>query len=408
VIRRILRNAIWLGIGEVFVKGGLFMATILIARSSGPAGVGAFSIAYSAALIAVLVLALGQQEVLIREVARSPEGARPLLSASQLVQGRLASWLVPAAAIGILWVGDRELRLALLTFVPYALLRTATVTVGATFKGLDRMDLEARARAIELALAVVLISIGALVGWPAWTAGIAFSAGSVVGLSWLLVRSRELTGQKSAPVSAFLFHEGIGFMALAVVSQLLVHSDRFLLAFCGIETADIGLWGACGTVVWALLALPQMAALAAYPSFSRIAEGGAAPKSLGLLAGVVGGAVGLILALVLRWAAAPLVDVTFGADFSSAVPLLRRLAWALPGAYGLMVMGAVFAGWRRQTVSLWIMLAAFALSAALNILWIPSLGISAPAAVAPVVYTAAAVVSAAVVFFLRPRHLEAR
>jgi O-antigen/teichoic acid export membrane protein len=407
VVGRILRNVIWLGFGEAFVKGGLFVATVVIARSAGPAGVGTFSIAYSAALIAVLVLALGQQEVLIREVARCPEGARPLVSASQLAQARLARWLVPLAAIGVLLVGDRELRLALLTFVPYALLRTATVTVGAAFKGLDRMDVEARARAFEVGIAVVLIGVVAIVGWPAWSVGIAFSAGSAVGLMWLFARSRGLTGECSVPGSGLLLQEGIPFMALAVVSQLLVHADRFLLAFFGVNTGDIGLWGACGTVVWALLALPQLMTLALYPSFSRIAESGAPPRTFGLVAGAVGGAVGLTFTFALRWVAEPLIDVVFGPEFAPAVPLLRQLAWALPGAFGLMTMGGAYAGWRRQTVSLGIMVAAFCLSAALNVLWIPSMGVAAPAAVAPLAYSAAAVVSAVVVAFLRARDLGA-
>jgi O-antigen/teichoic acid export membrane protein len=407
VIRQILRNAIWLGIGETIVKGGLFVATVLIARSVGPAGVGTFSIAYSAALIAVLILALGQQEVLIREVARFPGGARPLVSASQLAQARMARWLVPLAAIGVVWVGDRELRLALLAFVPYALLRTATVTVGAAFKGLDRMDVEARARGFEVGIAVALISVGAIVGWPAWSVGIAFTAGSAVGLLWLLAKSRQLTGEQSVPGSGVLLREGIPFMALAVVSQLLVHADRFLLAFFGIGTDDIGLWGVSGTVVWALLALPQLTSLALYPSFSRIAQSGAPPRTFGLLAGVAGGVAGLLFSFALRWIAKPLIDTVFGPEFGPAVPLLSQLAWVLPGAFALMTMGAVYAGWRRQAVSLAIMVAAFCLSAVLNLFWIPSMGVAAPAAVAPLTYSAAAVASAVAITFLRPRDLEA-
>lgn len=408
VIGRILRNAIWLGIGEAFVKGGLFAATVVIARSAGPAGVGTFSIGYSAALIAILVLALGQQEVLIREVARSPKGAKPLLSASQLAQARLARWVVPIAALAILWVGDRELRLTLLTFVPYALLRTGTVTVGAAFKGLDRMDIEARARVIEVATALSLVGFGAVVGWPAWSAGIAFSVGSAFALLWSLVRSRDLAGTHVAPQSTVLLWEGVPFLALAVVSQLLVHADRFLLALLGVATADIGLWGASGTVAWALLAVPQLVAVALYPTLSRVAEGGARPNGYGLLTGAAGGVVGLVFAFILQWIAEPLVDLVFGSEFSSAVPLLVTMAWALPGAFALMTMGAVYAGWRRQTVSLWIMVAAFALSATLNILWIPAMGVEAPANVAPIVYTAAALVSATVVLFLRPKDLEGR
>jgi O-antigen/teichoic acid export membrane protein len=148
-------------------------------------------------------------------------------------------------------------------------------------------------------------------------------------------------------------------------------------------------------------------ALAVYPSFSRIAEGGALARGPGLLVGAAGGAAGLAIAVALRWFAGPLIDVIFGPDFGPAAPLLRQLAWALPGAYALMTMGAVYAGWRRQTVSLRIMLAAFALSATLNILWIPSMGVAAPAAVAPLAFTAAAFASAVAVVFLRPRELEA-
>ncbi|HSO21932.1 MAG TPA: hypothetical protein VLT81_03435, partial [Chondromyces sp.] len=71
VLTKIFRNVIWLGCGEAAVKGGLRAATMLVARGWGPSGLGTFAIGFSAALIAVMVLAFGQQEVLIREVARS-------------------------------------------------------------------------------------------------------------------------------------------------------------------------------------------------------------------------------------------------------------------------------------------------------------------------------------------------
>jgi PST family polysaccharide transporter len=405
MIIRVLRNAVWLGTGETFVKGGLFVATVLIARSAGPAGVGTFSIAYSAAMIAILILALGQQEVLIREVARSHESARSLLSISQVVQARLVKWIAPAAAIAVLFLGDRDLRLALLAFVPYALLRTATVTVGAAFKGLDRMDVEVRARGFEVGIAVALIAIGAAVVWPAWSAGIAFSIGSAVGLLWLLQRSQELAGESRSVTAAAFSHEGFPFMALAVISQLLFHADRFLLAAFGVETAEIGLWGAAGTIAWAMLAIPQLLAVALYPAFSRIAESGGLPRRLGVLSSIGGVAAGLICTVAIRWIAEPLIDITFGAEFESAVALLRQLAWALPGAFALMAMGTAYAAWRRQTVSLWAMLGALALSVTLNIILIPSMGVSGPAVVAPLVYSLAAVVLTVMVAGLSPRRL---
>ncbi len=404
-MRPVVRNAFWLGIGEAAVKGGLVLATVLIARSNGPVGVGTFSVAYSAAMTVILILAIGQQEVLIREVARSPGGARGLLSVAQVVQSRLAWWFVPAAAVAALLVGNRELRLALLAFLPYALLRTATVTIGAAFKGLDRMDVEVRARGVEVGIALALIAVGAAAGWPAWTAGIAFSIGSAIGLVWLFTRSTELTDAGSAVTATTLLREGLPFMLLAVVSQLLTHSDRFLLAGLGVQTAEIGLWGAAGTIAWALLAIPQLVALAAYPSLSRMAEGGHLPRRPGLAASMAGATTGLVCAFVLQWVAEPLVMVSFGRDFALAVPLLQRLAWALPGAFALMSMGSVFAAWRRQRVSLWNMVGALALSVGLNLSWIPSKGVVAPSLVAPIVYTLAAVVASAILVGLKPGQL---
>jgi len=237
MITRVLRNATWLGLGEVVVKSGLLLAAILVAHASGPRGMGTFTVAYSAALIAVLVGALGQQEVLIREVARSPGAARGLLGASRFVQIRSARWLVPVAAVGALLVPEGSLRFTLLAFLPYAALRTATVTYGAAFKGFDRMDVETRARGLETVVAVTLIGVITILRWPVWTTGAAFSIGAGLGLIWIRQREGELGSETSALGHSALLSEGLPFMALAGVSQLIANADRFLRERLGVARA---------------------------------------------------------------------------------------------------------------------------------------------------------------------------
>jgi len=394
MIARVLRNAAWLGLGEVGVKSGLLLAAILVAHASGPSGMGTFTVAYSAALIAVLIGALGQQEVLIREVARSPGAARGLLGASRFVQIRSARWLVPMAAVGALLVPEGSLRFTLLAFLPYAALRTATVTYGATFKGFDRMDVETRARGLETAVAVTLIGVIAILRWPVWTTGAAFSIGAGLGLIWIRRREGELGSGVSALGPSALLREGLPFMALAVVSQLIANADRFLLELLGVARAEIGYWGTAGIIVWAMAALPQLISVALYPSFSRRAETGDSPRRAGLLAGLGGAVCGLVCAGGLWILADPLVRLAFGADFAPAVPLLQRLSLALPGAFAMTVMGSVYAAWRRQRRVLWILGGALLGSLALNVMWIPSMGVTAPATVAPLVYTLTAVAMA--------------
>ncbi len=396
MIAGVLRNGIWLGAGEAAVKGGLLAVAVLIARGSGPAGVGTFSIAFGAALIGIMVLAFGQQEVLIREVARAPERARSLMSESRVLQRRLTMWLLPAVVAAAFLISDCSLRLTLLAFVPYVLLRTAMVTRGAVFKGLDRMDVEVRARGLEISVAVLGTAVGVFLAWPVWTVGVAFSLGAGLGLMWIERVSRTL-GLDRSPAPIPVIREGLPFMALAVLGQLLVNTDRFLLAFLGIARTEIGFWGAAGTIVWALIALPQLVAVAVYPTFSRLAERGDSWRRAGLVSICCGAAAGLACSLLLREIAKPLVGIVFGPDFAPAVPLLERLSLVLPGAFGMMVVGTVFAAWRRQILAMWALAAAFGLSVVLNLVWIPVIGAMACANAAIAVYSLAALVMAILV-----------
>jgi len=402
MITRVLRNAVWLGIGEAVVKGGLLLTVVIVAHVAGPSGVGTFTIAYSAALIAVLVGALGQQEVLIREVARNPDGARGLLGVSRRAQVLVTRWLVPAAALGALLVPERGLRFALLVFLPYAVFRTATVTSGAAFKGFDRMDVEARARSLETIVAVTLIGLAAILRWPVWTTGAAFSIGAAIGLIWIRRREGELGSGETPLGPTALLGEGLPFMALAVVSQLIANADRFLLELFAVPRAEIGFWGAAGTIVWAIAALPQLISVALYPSFSRQAEAGDSARRAGLVAGLGGVFCGAMCAGALWFLGEPLVRFAFGTEFAQTVPLLQRLSLALPGAFAMTLMGSVYAAWRRQTQVVWILGGALLGSVTLNALLIPSMGVSAPAFVAPFVYTLAAVAMAFGIVFARP------
>ncbi len=398
MIARVLRNGIWLGAGEAAVKGGLLAVAILIARGSGPAGVGTFSIAFGAALIGIMILAFGQQEVLIREVARAPDRARTLLGLSNTLQRRLAVWLVPIAGAAAFLVSETNLRLSLLAFVPYVVLRTATVTRGAAFKGLDRMDVEVRARGLEIFVAVLGVGLGMTLAWPVWTAGVAFSLGAGLGLVWIARMSRMLGSDPPSGPGASAIREGLPFMVLAVLGQLLVNMDRFLLAFFGVARTEIGYWGAAATVVWALVAAPQLVAVAVYPTFSRLAHRGDTWRGAGLVSVVAGVAAGVLCAVALREVSGPLVHLFFGPDFEPAVPLMRRLSLVLPGAFAMMVVGTVFAAWRRQLLAMWVLAAAFGVSLTLNLVWIPDSGPMACASAAVVSYSVAAAAMVVLLF----------
>jgi O-antigen/teichoic acid export membrane protein len=395
---RVFRNAVWLGLGEAAIKGGTVVVVVLIGRELGAAAVGIFSVAYAAALVGVLLLAVGQQEVLIREVARAPRSAGPLLEASIGVQRTLGRWIVAAACVMALAVPDATLRLGLLSFVPYAVLRTLTVTVGAAFKGLDRMDVEVRARSVEMAVTISLVAAIVGFGRPVWVVGLAFSVGSAVGLAWLLRRTVELPHTGGAIAGHTMLREGTPFMVLSVTGQLVNSSGRFLLVAFAVAMNEIGYLGAAGTMVWAMVTLPQLAAVAVYPSFSRLAESGASPKTVGTWAALAGIGGGLVCAGLLHAYAAPVTALAFGKGFVDAVPLLERLAFALPGAFAAMTLGAVFASWRMQRRTMVLYLVALALGLAVNLALIPEMGVMAAVLAAVAAYSALAVMLMAALF----------
>jgi len=393
-VRRVTRNAVWLAVGEGAVKGALFLAAIIVARSAGPDGMGIFSIAFAAAILAVMVLAAGQQEVVIREVAAAPGRAGTLLDAARKVQNRLAWWVLPMLAVGALLIRQQDLRLALLAFIPYAHLRTLLVTHGAAFKGLDRMDMEVRARGVEVLIVLPgLLAVG-VAGLPVWTTGVIFSVGAGAALIWLSTRSRHLDrspqesdpeGRTSEPsVWRYFRHEGLPFLALAVASQLLARADTFLLAAYDVSTKEIGFYGAAGAPVWGIVALPTLLAVAFYPTLSRWAAEGQSPIKAVAVAVICGGVLGSALAVAIGISREPLVLLAYGTDYTPAVSLLSRLVWVLPTKFVMTFLGLILAAWHRQHLALVAVVGVLALSIGLNLIWIPTMGAmgSATAAVA--------------------------
>ncbi|MCD4750250.1 MAG: oligosaccharide flippase family protein [Thermoanaerobaculales bacterium] len=386
VVRRVARNAAWLAAGEGSVKGALFLTAVIVAHGAGPEGMGTFVIAYSAALLAVLVLAAGQQEVVIREVAASPENADLLLRAARTVQNRLASWLVPTAMLATFLVHDQSLRYSLLAFIPYSLLRAVLVTHGAMFKGLDQMDMEVRARTIEVVIVLLLLTASVFWCLEIWTVGIAFSVGAGAGLVWLRKGSRLLRKPESDPQKQTKDHqessqfwrnlrlEGLPFLAIAVMAQLLLRADTFLLAMLKVPRPEIGFYGAAGAPVWGIVALPQLLSMSFYPTLSRRAaeKGKAWPAVVAASAG--GMALGLALGVFLFIIRHPLVEIAFGPEFERAVPLLSRLIWILPATVTMTFLGTVLAAWHRQKWSLGVLSAVLIVSFSLNLMWIPQHG----------------------------------
>ncbi|HEX2253261.1 MAG TPA: oligosaccharide flippase family protein, partial [Thermoanaerobaculia bacterium] len=273
--RSLAANLLWLAAGDGLVKAGLLAVAVLVGRGLGAAPLGLFTVAVGVVMVTVPLLALGQVEVLIRETAAAPGRARMLLATARAAQRRLLLALaLPAAAALLLVPAAPELAATLAAFLPYVVFRVDTITRAAAFKGLDRMDVEARARLLELAGAVAGTALAVAAGAPVWLVGASFSLGAAAAWAWIRHRCRELppavggpgdapgSPLSPAPVLGRLVAEGLPFFAISVLFQLLLRGDALLLAGFGVDAAEIGLYGAATTMAWGVLALAQIAGLA--------------------------------------------------------------------------------------------------------------------------------------------------
>ena len=374
---RLARNAGWLIVGEIAVKVALLATAIIIARTLGPHGLGTFSIAFAASLMATMILAAGQQEVVIREVAANPADATTSLRTARQIQRRLAAWFLPVAAAVVWCVDDRSLRYSLFAFLAYSAIRVALVTNGAAFKGIDRMDVEVKARIVEISVTLPLLAIIAVCGSPVWMIGIAFAAGATTGLTWLRTRRRTILGSApSCPLDIGIFiREGAPFLAMAVLLQMLIRGDTMLLPLLGVPRDEVGFYSAACSPIWAVFALPQLLSVSAYPTLSKRAADGAGIRATMLAATGAAALLGCAAAAVLFLGRRPLVLGVFGTEFAASIDLLQRLVWVMPWAFVMSLGGMVLAAWRQQRWSLAAMALAVVVATSLNLMWIPRFGV---------------------------------
>ena len=388
VVARLLRNVLWLGTGEALMKAGLFVVGVVVARGMGPDAMGAFTVGYGAALVLLQVMTAGQAEVLIRETARLPMQARALLAGSHAWQNRVALMVVPVAAAATFLVRPPLLRWTLLLFIPYVWLRARLVTAGAVFKGLDRMEVEVGARAVELGVLLVATLLIASLGAPVWATGLAFGAGAAAALATIGRPLRRLPAAERAFPHAVLAREGSSFMGISVANLLLSRTDTFLLAGLGIATATVGYYGTALSLIWGLVAIPQLLAVAMYPTVSRAASAARMTRGRILLIAVAAGVAGLALAATADALAGPVVRGIFGVRYDPAVPLFARLAWSLPGSFVGMLSGISVASFRRQRWSLALRSSLLVAVVAANLAVIPRFGALGSAGIAVAAQTA--------------------
>jgi len=384
------------------LKGLMLLTSVVVARGLGDQAMGLFAVGYSVALIGTNVLAFGQVEVLIRETSHSPDRLPEFLRAAETIQYWALSFLLLLAVPFGAFMTSGPLQWALLAFLPYTVVRSRLIVNAAVFKGLDRMDVEVKARAIELGMTMLVLVALVSCGAPAWIPGLAFSIGGLAALVWIQRHLRPWRSQSGGGIQnelRYFLAEGLPFLGLGLFSQLFQRSGSVLLAILGVVAVSIGHYGAADTLVIGALTVPSILATAIYPTLSRMEEHGSSRVRLTSLVLGIAVVIGLLLSFPMAMLSNMLMRIVFGKSFVGAAPVLARLAWSLPGTCVMVLLGTLLAARCEQSRTFWVHVVFVGVLLALGFLWIPREGVMGAASALVMARSGGAVVLAVAAFW---------
>lgn len=381
-LRRIFLNALSLLGAYALPRAFTFAAAVVAARVLGVATFGAYGSAAALAVILSILATLGMMQLLVREVAQSPERAPELIGAAHAVKA--VSVLAMLAALvalagGPVGYAPDVFRAAVLLGLAYGIGAYAE-NLGAWFQGTERMGAWLQAQALNgmvfggLGILLVVTTRDLVMFCLAPVAG---QAAAVV---WLLYRSPPAirrAWRAPWPLVARLLRSLAPFAAAFVLLTAYLKADILLLERWR-GGAEAGVYNAAFKFVDLAQALSLVVATALYPRLSRLAaargergEGRrwAAGRATELL--LLGGVPAAAVLWLLR---EPVVTLLYGEAYAPSVAVLARLAPALPflalNALGTVVLAA--SGRMRAVAALY--LGALLMKLALDLALIPAGG----------------------------------
>lgn len=368
---RAARAAVTLGASLVAGIAFTMLVRVALPRTLGPAAYGEYRLVETVAEIVLVLLTLGLDTALRRDVARDPASAGAQLANVLALRTWGGSGLIVLLALAFWVAGAAPARLALLVLLATAQLMlslnnthaaVAHATGDVTWNAVS--SVVGRAAWTALALAVLVTTPSPLL-----------VAGALLAVETLrlLAQSRRAAGRFGLqPVRADLrVAMGAAAASLPLFVNFLAHNLYGRLGTWWIgsnaSSTEVGWYGAAANISSAALVGMPLVTWVLLPAASRD-QSQAAEESDALVAGALRVAllVATPAALLLSALAPLLVAFLFGAPFAPAADALRLLAPTIALAYGSTVCAVSLIQRGNDRLVAGISLGGLALSVALN------------------------------------------
>lgn len=364
---------------EILGKLASLLLFALIARRLGVGQLGVFVLAFSFGQIAFVVIDLGMDRYLLREVARDRSSLWGWVRASLRAKALLALPVLAGAFALTLLLGYSSGQREAIVIIGVALFfdsygRTAYAGLNA----FERGDL--------LSVALIVQRLGAAAGGIAvlesglGIVGVcaAFAAGTAVGTALafaLLVRAAGTVPVATPTDRSFkVLRASKDFAVQDLCSQLLYRLDTILLSVLA-TTGAVGLYGAAYRLLEATFFITQAISGAFAARFAYLTPQSDPPvrlafeRALKLAITMLAPA-----AIVLGLLAGPTLELFFGDGFGDATAALRLLAPVVVVMAIVRLTSSVIASQRSPRSLIGILTAGVLINAVANLLLIPPLG----------------------------------
>ena len=329
------------------------VASVAVARTFGPRGLGAFSPAWQLAVMLSGVALAGVDQLLIRELNRTG-GARELSQGLGLASA-FGLALGGAAAITPLVVGaEEQLAGSFAAAGAYIAVSAPALILRASFHARERMELETGTIAAESVVGLALIPVAlALDAGPAGVIG-ALVIGRLTGLVVSIALTRRLwpgTKLRFRP-SAWraILHSSLPLGIAFLFTSMVLRFDIVIVGALR-SAREAGLYAAASVATLAIPMAVSSLNRSLYPVLSRADD--LAHPELGRVfrdTWRVHVHLGLGIAAGLTVVAAPGLELVYGGGFDRSAGFLAVLAWLLPVRFLNSLCSATLnaTSWRRR------------------------------------------------------------
>lgn len=351
--RRILLNTLALSISEGLGQLANLVLIVRFARHFGAAVLGHYSIAMSVGAVASVLVSLGVEGLLVRDISQnpacSPERLGVLLPL-QLVLAPLA-WLA-AMGISMALIRDPHALVLVMAVIGYQVLLPLGSLLLTPLQAREQMLVSGGCSLSHRLLIMVLGLLALHLGASAGTVALSFVAGglTLIALAW--VQSVRHCGRPqlrwSIPDALQLYRRGAPFFGLTALAVIYSRGTTILLGALS-TSQTVGLYAVADRLMIPLSFGPVMFNSAVYPALSRVTR-----ESLVAARELCARCLRLLLVVTVPLAAlgtlmaADVVRLFFGAAYIGAAPALQVLAWTLPVRGAQYLLGSQLAALHEQ------------------------------------------------------------